>query len=72
MKNNTQDYRLGITVTKKVGNSPARNKIKRYVREVVRQYPSPGFDFVFIAKRGGEFTYITTLEDYFDLLRKLV
>jgi len=48
------ERRVGITVTKKVGNAVARNRIKRVVREVFRRnlhfFPD-GFDFVFIAKR---------------------
>jgi ribonuclease P protein component len=47
--------RLGITVTKKVGNAVARNRIKRVLREVFRLerrlFPQ-GFDFVVVAKRG--------------------
>ncbi len=46
--------RLGITVTKKVGNAVQRNRIKRVVREVFRNnrllFPV-SHDVVFIAKR---------------------
>lgn len=34
----TERTRLGITVTKRVGNAVARNKLKRYVREFFRQH----------------------------------
>lgn len=47
--------RIGITVTKKVGNAVARNRVKRVVREVFRRerarFPQ-GCDVVFIAKEG--------------------
>lgn len=47
--------RVGITVTKKVGNAVARNRIKRIVREVFRRerarFPV-GCDIVWIAKNG--------------------
>ena len=46
--------RLGITVTRKVGNAVRRNRIKRLVREWFRQR-GDGFgacDLVVIAKRG--------------------
>lgn len=47
--------RLGITITKKVGNAVERNRTKRVVREVFRRnhelFPQ-GVDLVVIAKRG--------------------
>ena len=52
--NSHENTRLGITVTKKVGNAVQRNRIKRVVREVFRRNRSlfpPGHDVVFIAKR---------------------
>lgn len=47
--------RLGITVTKRVGNAVTRNRIRRWVRELVRQAPTDawmpkGRDAVIIAK----------------------
>jgi ribonuclease P protein component len=46
--------RLGITVTRKVGNSPARNRIKRMSREFFRlnRHKLKGcWDIVIIAKK---------------------
>ncbi len=46
--------RIGITVTKKIGNAVVRNAIKRRVREVFRRQQhrfAPGVQMVFIAKR---------------------
>jgi ribonuclease P protein component len=46
--------RLGITVSKKVGNAVTRNRIRRLVREVVRvraDWLPVGRDVVVIAKR---------------------
>lgn len=49
------DTRLGITITKKVGNAVQRNRVKRVLREVFRRnrelFP-PASDLVVIAKRG--------------------
>ncbi len=46
--------RVGFTVTRKVGNAVARNRIRRRLREVVRlvlrQRPVRGFDFVLIGR----------------------
>jgi ribonuclease P protein component len=46
--------RFGFTVTKKVGNSVIRNRIRRRLREAVRltdvSLPQPGHDYVLIAR----------------------
>ena len=46
--------RLGLTVTKKVGHSPTRNRIRRMVRDWMRTHGwiQPGWDVVLIAKHG--------------------
>lgn len=47
--------RLGIVVTKKVGNAVARNRVKRVCRECFRLWPDfvpGGIDLVVIAKDG--------------------
>ena len=48
--------RFGITATKKIGNSVIRNRSKRRLREIINEflpaYSKPGFDYVFISKKG--------------------
>ncbi len=47
--------RLGITVSKKIGNSVKRNKVKRLIREFFRLYKAffpQGYDIVIAAKKG--------------------
>jgi ribonuclease P protein component len=66
--------RLGITVTRKVGNAVARNHIKRMVREVFRQnrerLPS-NLDLVWVAKQGAaEVDFAAVLADFEALLRR--
>ena len=50
----TAPARLGVTVSKKVGNAVSRNRVKRLVREAFRRrkawFPC-GLDVVFVAKR---------------------
>jgi RNase P protein component len=47
--------RLGMIVTKKVGDSPERNRIRRVCRECFRTWPDmlpAGVDFIVIPKSG--------------------
>ncbi len=50
----SHDLRIGFTVTKKVGNAVVRNRIKRRLREAVKQAEIPktaiGHDAVLIAR----------------------
>jgi len=53
LPNNIQEIRLGLTVTKKVGISVQRNRIKRLIREVLRTLSgiSTGNDLVIVARK---------------------
>lgn len=63
-------YRVGFTVSKKVGNAVVRNKVRRRLREMCRlkgdMFP-PGYDFVIIARPSGK--YRTYNELYAELQR---
>jgi ribonuclease P protein component len=53
--NNTASNRVGFSVSKKVGNSVVRNRIKRLMKEVYRKYADYnklGYDIVFTARAG--------------------
>jgi ribonuclease P protein component len=54
LKNKFETNRLGITTSKKVGNSVKRNRIRRLVRENYRadeEYIKKGFDLIFVARK---------------------
>lgn len=47
--------RIGIVTSKKVGNAPQRNRIRRVVREAFRMHPTvfkENYDYLFIALKG--------------------
>lgn len=53
-KNNYNYNRVGFTITKKIGNSVVRNKIRRRLKEVYRlnmQNMNLGYDLIFIPKK---------------------
>ncbi|WP_096202883.1 ribonuclease P protein component [Bacillus sp. FJAT-45350] len=52
-KEEQSNFRLGLSVSKKVGNAVTRNRIKRLIREVFHQYEenlNQKKDFVVIAR----------------------
>lgn len=53
LKNNLEENRFGITVSKKVGNSVVRHRITRLIRESIRLQENDflmGYDIVIIAR----------------------
>lgn len=53
LENNSEKNRLGISVSKKVGNSVVRHRITRLIRESYRLHEESfqrGYDFVVIAR----------------------
>jgi len=43
--------RLGFSISRRVGKAVVRNKVKRWLREILRVTPlKPGWDIVFIAR----------------------
>lgn len=53
--NETDENRIGFTVTKKVGNAVTRNKVRRRMREIVRlglpKFKKRGYDLVLIGRK---------------------
>lgn len=69
--------RLGITVTKKVGNAVVRNRMKRRFRELAREYlpenGQNGADHILIGRIGGiDHDYTKLKNDFAHALKKIV
>ena len=73
-KNRTQENRVGITVSKKLGKAHVRNRTRRRLREVYRLNEAsfrPGWDIVVVARSkavDAEFSQLT--RSYLALAKK--
>jgi ribonuclease P protein component len=68
--------RVGFTVSKKVGNAVERNRVRRRLREVVRQAAGdvtrPGHDYVLVGRHAGlTAPFGGLLEDFKSALQRL-
>lgn len=74
LSNSNENFFLGLSVSKKIGNSPERNKIKRRFRAFCRQYHHlfPKMILVFMAKDGvGKMEYSQMEQEILDFLPKV-
>ncbi|WP_394189827.1 ribonuclease P protein component [Paenisporosarcina quisquiliarum] len=52
-KEGQEDFRIGLSVSKKIGNAVTRNRIKRYIRQAfleMKDEVKPNIDYVIIAR----------------------
>lgn len=49
-----EHFRFAVSVNKKYGNAPERNKAKRRVREVVRKFSYKNYDFFIVIKNNAK------------------
>ena len=57
LENNEQHFRVGLSVSKKLGNAVMRNQIKRRIRHILIEHKNQlveNVDFVVIARKGVE------------------
>lgn len=74
MENDTDRNRIGISVSKKVGNSVVRHRIKRLIKESYRiqeEYFLSGFDIVIIARKSAKTRTYADMESALIHLGKL-
>ena len=65
LENNEQHFRVGLSVSKKLGNAVTRNQIKRRIRHILIEYKNQlveNVDFVVIARKGVEILEYAEME----------
>lgn len=76
MANGTEESRIGISVSKKVGNSVVRHRIKRRLREIARldeaSLPKQADMVVIARKPGAEADYHTLRHSFLKLGKKFL
>ena len=68
VKSKYSNYKIGISINKKIGKAHIRNKLKRRIKEIVRKLHIPSFcNYVLMAKENASSLEFTQLE--FELKR---
>ncbi|OFP46151.1 ribonuclease P protein component [Streptococcus sp. HMSC067H01] len=65
LENNEQHFRVGLSVSKKLGNAVMRNQIKRRIRHILIEHKNQlveNVDFVVIARKGVEILVYAEME----------
>ncbi len=65
LENDLLVSRLGITVSKKIGNSVVRSRVKRIIKEACRLHETdflPGYDVVIVARKAAKNKKSTDME----------
>ena len=74
-KNDNDNFRIAISVGKKIGKAVERNKVKRYIRNVTTEHKhemNPNYDYFVIARKGvKDLDYVTFKENLEQLYKKM-
>ncbi|MCR6545645.1 ribonuclease P protein component [Dehalobacterium formicoaceticum] len=74
-KNQKNTYRIGFSVSKKVGKAVIRNRVKRKLREICRlneKLFSIGYDYIFVVRvRSKDASYHKLEKNLLDLIHKM-
>ncbi|WP_040226407.1 ribonuclease P protein component [Bhargavaea cecembensis] len=72
-KEGQEEFRIGISVSKKIGNAVTRNRIKRYVRQAVHELKDelrPDMDYIIIARhQAAAFDFHTSKKSLIHVMR---
>lgn len=75
VKQDNDNFRIAISVGKKIGKAVERNKIKRYIRNVTTEHKhemNPHYDYFVIAREGvKDLDYATFKEKLEQLYKKM-
>lgn len=73
-KNGDKKNNLGISISKKIGNSVQRHRIKRIYKEAfthLKDEMKEGYDFIIVARRGaGQILYHEAVQDLYKILSR--
>lgn len=73
-KNKQSSVRAGFSVSKKIGKSVVRNRVRRLIKEAFRLHINdikPGYDLIFIARTGNKsLKYADVERAVLDVLKK--
>jgi len=74
-KNQKDQYRIGFSISKKVGKAVIRNRVKRRLREICRLHERifpKGWDLIFVARvRIKDASYRVMEKSVFDLVKRM-
>ncbi|TXK77754.1 ribonuclease P protein component [Paenibacillus sp. N3.4] len=69
-----EHFRLGVSVSKKVGNAVVRNRIRRIIKEIIRlnkESMTPHYDYIILARKpAAEMDYAEMEKSIWHVIRK--